>query len=78
MEVFIVVGGLLALLGFAFLLNIRNVGVRYLAWYRENWAWTRGSPSLRTPRATRVVARATGLLWLCAGVFGILVGLNGT
>ena len=60
---FLIIGVPIALLGLAFIFNVRDVGVRYVHWYRENWAWTRGIAGLHTPRATRGVAGAIGLLW---------------
>jgi hypothetical protein len=51
---------------------VRGLGVRYVRWYRENWAWTPGIAALHTPRGTRLVAGLGGLLlfavdgWLSA------------
>ena len=61
--IFLIIGVPTALLGLAFVFNVRGVGVRYVGWYRENRAWTQGIAALHTPRATRVVAGALGLLW---------------
>jgi hypothetical protein len=66
--VFLVVGIPIAALGLAFMFNVRGVGVRYVIWYRKNWAWTSGITSLHTPRGTRWVAAGIGTLWfICDG-----------
>jgi hypothetical protein len=65
---FLLVGLPVATLGLAFAFNLRGLGVRYVVWYRDNWAWTGGIKALHTPRGTRWVAAAIGLIWfVCDG-----------
>jgi hypothetical protein len=71
---FLVVGVPIAVLGLAFMFNVRRLGVRYVIWYRKNWAWTSGITALHTPPGTRWVAAAIGTLWfICDGGIVALV-----
>jgi hypothetical protein len=55
-----------AVLGLAFMLNVRGVGVRYVYWQRRKRAARRGVSRVRfpSPRGTRFVAAVTGLAWV--------------
>jgi hypothetical protein len=60
--------------GLVLLLDLRGAGVRYVRWYRAHWARTDGIGALQSPRGTRVVAGAGGLLNVAVAVgLGIFV-----
>lgn len=77
MELFIVLGAVLVVLGLAFLLNIRNLGVRCLEWnHKRSGRWSRMTLEVDPLAATPRTARAVGLIWLLSGAFAIFAGLN--
>lgn len=74
--IFVAGGSINVILGALFIVNARDVGTRYIRWYRRSWSWKGGFQPLRGPRATNAVARASGALWLATGLGAIAVGVS--
>lgn len=66
-------------LAFGLIFNVRGVGVRYIRWQRNRRAarGRHGIARLHTTRGTRIVAAATGLVWLVVDGGAVVVVIRG-